>query len=428
MKVLLISENRATTLLAPFPLGVAFVASGLRRAGHEVLVLDFMFLDSWREELPSAVNDFRPDVVGLSIRNIDNQDMQNTVFFLDGHLEIIRAVREHTDVPVILGGAGFNIAPAACLRYLGGDFGIYGEGEEEFPLFIDGLRRGSVDKVPGAVWKADGRITVNPPQYVSGEWISPAYEDFDVAAYHESQSEMPGCVTVQNKRGCHMNCIYCSTPLIEGSRCRPRDVRRSVGEMADLNRGKNIHRFFVVDNVFNFPVSNAKEFCKEIVARGLDITWQAIMNPAFGDDELFDLMAKAGCRFVSLGNESGHQLILRNLRKGFTLDNVRTAARRARANGIRFACFLLLGGPGETRDTVMQSVEFIEELSPDLVTLKAGIRIYPGTALEAIARKEGMLEEDDDLLHPAFYQSPAIRDWVGDYMKEAAAGRPNWKA
>lgn len=428
MKVLLISENRTTTLLAPFPLGLAFVASGLRSAGHEVVVLDFMFLDSWQERLQAVMNDFRPDAVGLSIRNIDNQDMQNPVFFLDGSLEIVRTVRRYGNVPVILGGAGFNIDPTACLGYLGGDFGVYGEGEEGFPPLLDALNTGRVRQVPGAVWKEGDRIIVNAPKYVSGRWLSPSYSDFDVAAYHESATELPGCVTVQNKRGCHMKCIYCSTPLFEGTRCRLRDVRRSVDEMARLNSEKNIRRFFVVDNVFNFPLSDAKDFCREIIERGLEISWQAIMNPAFGDDELFDLMAKAGCRFMSLGNESGHQLILRNLRKGFTLDNVRNAARRARKSGIGFACFLLFGGPGETRETVMQSVRFVEELSPDLVTLKAGIRIYPGTELETIAKEEGEIGKDDELLHPAFYLSPAIKGWAGDYMKKAAADRPNWKA
>jgi radical SAM superfamily enzyme YgiQ (UPF0313 family) len=257
---------------------------------------------------------------------------------------------------------------------------------------------------------------------------SPSYGDFDVTAYHEaSGTEMPGCITVQNKRGCHMKCIYCSTPLLEGKHCRWRDLRQTVNEMACLNNEKNIHRFFVVDNVFNFPLSQAKDFCREIIAQGLKISWQAILNPAFGDEGLFELMAEAGCGFVSLGNESGHELVLRNLRKGFTLDNVRKAAGLARANGIRYACFLLLGGPGETRDTVTESVEFLEELSPDLVTLRAGIRIYPGTRLEALAREEGMIGDGQDLLHPAFYLSPELGEWIWDYMKETVTGRKNWK-
>lgn len=429
MKVLLISENRTTTLVSPFPLGLAFVVSALRRAGHEVVVLDFMFLEEWKEKLRTTLDSLRPDAVGLSIRNVDNQDMHNPAFFLSSHFDIVTTIRAYSDAPIVLGGAGFNIHPSGCLRYLNADLGIYGEGEEAFPLLLDAMRGDKFEKVPGAVWKKGDHIIVNQPQYLSlpARWASPAYGDFDVTAYHEAQSELPGCITVQNKRGCHMKCIYCSTPLLEGTHCRSRDLHQAVTEMTSLHNEKNIQRFYIVDNVFNFPFSQAKDFCREIIAQGLKISWQAIVNPAFGDEELFELMGTAGCRFISLGNESGHELILRNLRKGFTLDNVRKAARLARANGIRYACFLLLGGPGETRDTVMQSLDFVEELSPDLVTLKAGIRIYPGTHLEILARNEGMIENDQDLLHPAFYLSPAIREWIRDYLDKTVGKRENWK-
>jgi radical SAM superfamily enzyme YgiQ (UPF0313 family) len=197
--------------------------------------------------------------------------------------------------------------------------------------------------------------------------------------------------------------------------------------MALLNKENRIHRFYIVDNVFNFPLSQAKDLCREIIAQNLKISWQAMLNPAFIDEDLFALMGEAGCRFISLGNESGHELILKNLRKGFTLDNVRKAAKLARANGIRYGCFLLLGGPGETQETVMKSIKFVEELSPDLVSLKAGIRIYPGTQLETIARNDGMIGNSHDLLHPAFYLTPTIREWIWDYLGKTVEARENWK-
>ncbi len=429
MRVLLISENRNVSLVAPFPLGLAFVAGSLRRCGYETEVLDFMFLEDWKERLRATLNDFHPDAVGLSIRNINNQDMGNPVSFLSTHLDVVSEIRRCSNAPVILGGSGFNINPAGCLRFLDADLGIYGEGEQAFPLLLDAMQYGMYENVPGAVWKKDDEIIINSLRYVSNadQWASPAYGDFNVTAYHEFSGELPGCITVQSKRGCHMKCIYCSTPLLEGKHCRSRDLRQCVNEMASLNREKKIRRFYVVDNVFNFPLSQAKDFCREIIAQELEIRWQSILNPAFCDEELFELMWKAGCRFISLGNESGHELILRNLRKGFTLDNVRKAAGLARASGIKYGCFLLFGGPGETRETVIQSMEFVDELSPDLVTLKAGIRIYPGTQLESIAVDEGIIEKNEDLLNPVFYLSPAIRDWIRDYMRSAVINRENWK-
>jgi radical SAM superfamily enzyme YgiQ (UPF0313 family) len=224
-----------------------------------------------------------------------------------------------------------------------------------------------------------------------------------------------------------MKCIYCATPFLEGKHSRSRDLKKAVTEIAALKNEKNINRFYIADNVFNFPLFSAKDFCREIISQDLKISWQAIVNPAFGDQELFELMSKAGCSFIALGNESGHELVLKNLRKGFTLKHIRKTARFAGDNGIRYSCFLLLGGPGETRDTVKQSVEFVAGLDPAIVTIKAGIRIYPGTELEEMARREGMIRHDQNLLFPAFYTSPEIREWVWDYLNESVSDRKNWK-
>ena len=129
--------------MSHFPLGLAFVVSALRCEGHEVVVLDLMFLQEWKEKLLSTLDVLHPDVIGLSIRNIDNQDMHKPVFFLSSHLKIVKAIRGHSNVPIILGGAGFNIHPAGCLRYLDADFGTYGEGEESFPHLLDAMQDGT---------------------------------------------------------------------------------------------------------------------------------------------------------------------------------------------------------------------------------------------------------------------------------------------
>ncbi len=430
MRVLLIAENRQTTHVTAFPLGAACVAGSLRKAGHDVSVLDMMFLDDWKKKLQTLLEDFRPDVVSLSIRNIDNQDSRNTVFYLSGITGIVRFCREHSEAPVVLGGAGFNIHPAGCLKYLGAGLGIYGEGEQAFPMLLAALEKGAaINRLPGAVWMDGSHPVVNPPDFIADldKWVHPSYDDFEVNSYQDySSGTIPGCVTVQSKRGCHMKCIYCSTPFMEGTGCRARTIENVVREMACLNERYGIRRFFLADNVFNFPLSYAKDFCRGILKSGLSIEWQAIMNPAYGDDELFGLMRKAGCVFMSLGNESGAAPVLRNLKKGFSLKKVREMADLARKHDIKFSSFLLLGGPGENRDTVKRSVEFVEELAPAVVSLKAGIRIYPGTGLENIAREENQIAPGQDLLFPAFYMSPAIREWIWDYLEETCRRHERW--
>jgi radical SAM superfamily enzyme YgiQ (UPF0313 family) len=430
MKVLLISENRSTTLVAPFPLGLAFVAGSLRQAHHDVRILDLMFLDDWEKKLCNVLAEFRPEVIGLSIRNIDNQDAFHPLFFLDDHREIVKLCRGKSDAAIVVGGAGFNIHPSGCLEYIDADWGIFGEGEQSFPTLLEAIeKRGTFEQIPGIVWRKNGRVIVNLPRFIAqlDKALDPCYDDFDLKAYHnDTTGEIPGCITVQNKRGCHMRCIYCSTPRLEGRQSRIRNTSKVVSEISYLSRERDIQRFYLVDNVFNFPVSEAKNFCREILVHGLTIQWQAIINPAFGDKELFELMSKGGCRFISIGNESGVAVMLRNLKKGFTLKNIEKTAGLARDYGMRYGCFLLLGGPGETPDTVKQSIEFVEALSPDRVTVKAGIRIYPGTKLEELALSEGLIRPDQELLHPAFYLSQAVKDWIYDYLEEVCRDRPKW--
>jgi Fe-S oxidoreductase len=120
-------------------------------------------------------------------------------------------------------------------------------------------------------------------------------------------------------------------------------------------------------------------------------------------------MAAAGCVEASLGFESGCPAMLRNFHKQFDLDQVRTAAALLRDHGIRRTGFLLLGGPGETRESIEESLVFADSLALDQLKLTTGIRIYPGTALERTARQEGVITPGDDLLLPRFYWLGGLR-------------------
>jgi radical SAM superfamily enzyme YgiQ (UPF0313 family) len=135
-------------------------------------------------------------------------------------------------------------------------------------------------------------------------------------------------------------------------------------------------------------------------------------------------MAEAGCVEVSLGFESGCPAILRNLNKKYDVDQVRVTSELLREYGIRRMGFLLLGGPGETRDTVRESLAFADSLKLDMLKLTLGIRIYPGTILEKIAREEGVIAEGDDLLLPRFYLAKGLDGWLGPMIREWMANRP----
>ena len=129
---------------------------------------------------------------------------------------------------------------------------------------------------------------------------------------------------------------------------------------------------------------------------------------------------------MSIGNESGSEDILESLKKGFSKQDVTDAVSEAKDLGFRINCFLLLGGPGENEETVNESVQLMLELEPDMVSVTVGIRIYPHCELQDIATREGFISRGQNLLFPAFYQSPDTEPWLHPYMREICDTHEGW--
>ncbi|MDA8404480.1 MAG: radical SAM protein, partial [Desulfobacteraceae bacterium] len=142
--------------------------------------------------------------------------------------------------------------------------------------------------------------------------------------------------------------------------------------------------------------------------------------------ELIAKMAQAGCQEVSLGFESGSDAMLRHFNKRFTTADVRKTSGLLAEYGIRRLGFLMLGGPGETKETVLESLWFADSLHPDALKITAGIRIYPDTSLAAIARKEGMIKDRDTLLAPVFYIRNELKDWLMASIPAWIKNRPGY--
>jgi radical SAM superfamily enzyme YgiQ (UPF0313 family) len=186
------------------------------------------------------------------------------------------------------------------------------------------------------------------------------------------------------------------------------DVARWLAGYYDLGW----RNFYFADNTFNLPMAYAKELCRKIIGARLDMHWSAIVYPKWVDAELAELMAQAGCTDVSLGFESMAEPVLRLLNKKFNSTEVTEIAAIFAAVGIKRNGFLMLGAPGDTYETVEESLAFAESLHLDLLKVSAGIRIYPKTALAVRAVSEGMIDRDDDLLLPRFYCVPQLREWL----------------
>jgi len=189
---------------------------------------------------------------------------------------------------------------------------------------------------------------------------------------------------------------------------------------------QGFRNFYFVDNTFNLPPSYANHLCAAIIKAGFNISWRCILYPGGLDERLIGMLAKAGCKEASLGFESGTGAMLRRMNKRFTLAEVRRASELLRQNGIRRMGFLLLGGPGETRESAEESLAFAESLELDSLRLSVGIRIYPNTDLARVAEQEGLIRSEQDLLAPAFYVARELENWLFETVAARMSAHPNW--
>lgn len=423
MKVLLISANRTEINMRTMPLGLAFVAEAARRRGHEVEMLDLARVGDTGAALTQAISRHAPEVIGISIRNIDNQAMRDTRFLYEDDREVISLVRTLTDRPIVLGGAGYSMFPDVILKHSCADLGIEGEGEVAFPAVIEAFERGgTLDNIPGVHVKSRG--PAKHRSLIRNMGDSPLPDP--ALVLDASRVEEDTWVPVQTRRGCPLNCSYCSTASIEGRILRKRDTESVVEWIAKL-RALGARKFYFVDNTFNLPRSYAMELCAAMSRASLDVEWRCILYPWRLDEELASAMVRAGCTEIALGAESADNEVLRRMNKRFRREDIAETNLLLAKYGIRQMGFLMLGAPGETRGSIERSLTFMDSLSLDSFKISIGVRIYPDTALADEAREQGIITPRDTLLEPRFYITPTLdEEWIRQTVTQYAATRPNW--
>jgi len=391
------------------PIGACMVAEAAEESGHEVELLDLMFVSDPLPAIRREVERFQPDVIGLSVRNIDNNDMQSPKFFIKDLPHMIETIRSVSSAILVLGGSAMSVMPEELLRAADVSWACLGDGEKVFPAFLEKLSEGaSPEDLPGVASLRRGVLGYNPPDSSDGRrsFRSPDFIRWiDVDAYLSRLSTIP----LQTKLGCQFNCVYCTYRKIEGTRYRlgdPTEVADTVSELS--KQGLNYIEF--VDNVFNSPYEHAMSVCERLAAVDHQASLQSLeLNPLFIDDNLFMAMERAGFSGIGITVESASDIVLKGLRKGFDAGHVYRSAEVIKRHSLPCVWIFMLGGPGETRETVKETIRFAKHcIRPsDIAFFGIGIRIYPGTELEEIARREGLLSlSPNDMLQPVFYISP----------------------
>jgi len=426
MRVLLISANQERSPDPVAPLGACYVATAVAATGHDVEVLDLCFSDDVDADVRAVVSAHRPDVVGLSMRNVDNCAFPDTVSYTPHYARVVAACLAARDVPIVLGGSAFTTMPGFYLAALGVRYGVAGEGEVAFPALLDRLARDeTADDVPGvARWEArGGTVTINPPAWLPD--VDHVHADrrwMDVGRYYREG----GMANMQTKRGCHYKCTFCAYPVIEGRGMRTRDPAGVAAEVRTLLDHHGVTQFFIVDSVFNAPRGHAERVCEALRPLGRHIRWSCFATPGNFTCELLDAMMAAGCQSIDFGTDAGSNTTLRAFRKSFDADDIRAASALCRERAIPFCHSLVFGGERETWDTVAETIALMDECRPTAVTAMCGVRVYPETPLALALLRRGEVATPEALYEPWFYFAPDVREGLAEAIGRAASARGNW--
>jgi len=424
----LINTNRMTPPIGP--LGVEYVAGAAARAGASVDVVDLCLADDPDAALADAFSRREPRLVGLSFRNVDDCFWPSAQSFLPELKRTVDRLRELTAAPIVLGGVGFSIFPERIVERSGCDFGIRGDGEAAIGHLLDelgGKRR--FDRVPGLVWRRDGEVVSNGPAWPEPLSLPTARDAIDNAAYFRRG----GQAGVETKRGCNRGCIYCADPLAKGTALRLREPAEVADEVASL-LARGVDVLHTCDSEFNVPVEHARAVCDELIRRGLGqrVRWYTYMAVLPFDEDLADRMRRAGCVGINFTSDAAAECMLQCYRQSHRREDIARAVGLCRAHGMAVMLDLLLGGPGETPETLAESIAFFKQVEPDCVGAALGMRIYPGTGAAEVVAAEGPMADNPslrrrydgpvDLLEPTFYISSALGDRPAGLVRELIAG------
>ncbi len=463
MNLLLVYANPYTTLW-PQPAGLSMIARAAREAGHRVRLVDLMFEEAPDAVLQRALDECKPDLVGFTLRNLDNADMASPRSFVPDHVRWVGMANRAA--PTIIGGPAVTAAPEALFRRTGATYAMAGQGEASFPVFLEELQAGATSfTAAGLIWRdrsgaaqvgrsgeaaatsnsgaaqvgrsGEAAATKNSsdalrrnPLDLSGHDRGIDWSVIDVAKYQRPYMAH-GLVT---KSGCAHQCAFCDAHWTSGPSFRAREPEAIVDNVRRDAKDYRLTRceYMLIDACFNQPAGWAKQVCEALIRSGLKVGFAAVVEPTADlDDELCRLMVRAGCTVVTTLVGSFDDEVLRRSTRPFTAADVARAFELFERHHVLYMPQLMFGCPGETVETVERTIAFARRLRPIMLQAGYGVRIYPQAPLRAQAVADGVIAEDDELLEPTFYLAPGLdREWLDRRIKTLTLSKlataPGW--
>lgn len=403
LSVEVISQERV------YPIGIVILAASLLERGYEISILDMNIEQDPFGAVKQRLLSFKPDVVGLSLRNIDPL-ANKTSSLIPPFLVTARLVASVMPKAwIIAGGAGFSLFPRRIMLEAPEiHYGVVGEAETSLPLLIASLEKTPLLK--GRCRRAGGTMTGSSSRCLDmSHYAQPTRSLLDPSLYSGINSYVPA-IGIETKRGCPFHCAYCVYPRLQGSKLRCRPPLDVVDEMESLSKEYGIKRFHFTDPVINYPADHLGDICREIIRRKLKLKWDGFMREDHFHEKDVALFVRAGCECFSFSPDGLGQEALDVLDKRLSEADVLRAARLAARTDVVSVYHFMVNVPGETEKTCEKGLRFLERIyelhnrKKNLGTVVLNnIRILPGTPIEAIARAKGVIRPNTDLLYPTYY-------------------------
>jgi len=447
MRILLVNTNvsqsaRNGAPVTPAPAGLISLAGVLRRANHEVRIVQLFShvlnqdegdLPLLRTETAGVLKSFDPELIGISARNVGAaRRPANPIHLLEYFsvfydARVVRAFRMQSKAAIVMGGTAFSLEPALYMKCAQPDFGLIGEAEESLPALVEAMATGDgFTGIPGLVRELADITTAlagrgRPADLAEiGVGACSAVEDFREWYYKDR-----GFALIQTKRGCPFKCIYCTTPFLEGCSYRYRPMAQVIDEMKAYRTAWGVRHFFIGDATFNHPLDHALEVCDALIHSGIQAQWTTEVTPLGVNDALCMAMKRAGCIGVTLGAEAFSDAVLNSYGKPYGVTDILHAAEMLSRHAIPFECCAIIGGPGETAETFARGMSFCEEhLRNVVIRFFDGMIVTSRTPSFDIAAREGVIDPArryEDIVLGSDFKSIRRFEYFFPHVRE---GRP----
>jgi len=424
MKIILVNPWVDTKYPQP-PLGLAMLAGVLEKQGYNVKIIDLPALGLTENSISNVISIENPDFVGITAMTSN----------VNSAINLARKVKEaNEDVSVILGGPHATLFPEDILRLVPEvDVVVHGEGEETIVQLAKTLeKKESLNpRILGIAYRANKNIQVSQRRpYISDIDCLPfpAFHLLPMDRYklHPPHGRRQPSMPVVTSRGCPYRCIYCSKSVF-GSKYRANSPTYVANEIEYLMEKFNAKEITFYDDVFTLDKKRVYAICEELDKRGIDVPWTCETRVNLVDKELVERMKKSGCYLIAYGVESGNQTILDNLKKDILLEQVTRAFEITHEVGIQTVAYFMIGSPGETPETIKETIDLAKKLDPDFAQFSISTP-FPGTELFNLANLDGLVSKDwDDYVYaelrsidfPAFETSTLTKEDLQKWNNEA---------